>query len=376
MKYLKKSAEVLVGNAGGQNEDNLGGNNLADYTAMLTMITYGCDGAGEAFLGICATPEHLEQIRNAIDNYLFRTDGNALTSERVGFVNNLNIKSETSEEEIVRVFATVSQQVTERLQNRNQQKQTELVIDPRLVIVNQFGPSENQNSWSAKLRLLSGLKDFSTDGRIELSVLGSSEKEVREKLNTGFYHLIMACINPDLSESRIPDIVHENQRPVNSAQDTKIKPIRFDLSKVTSRKINEKEWIATIKSCEGYEIAVVSGLGDTETEAKTQLYQKLIFLSADCFCYANEPENNKQINETGNKDATQFKLNSSRVMSMKIGVDKWEARTRLFNGIGDRLVDLVATADSEESARKELDKKFSDFAGPMTNFIKFMSQVS
>jgi len=75
-------------------------------------------------------------------------------------------------------------------------------------------------------------------------------------------------------------------------------------------------------------------------------------------------------------DSSSVKINPSRVMSMKVGTEKWEARTRLFNGIDDRLVDLVATADSEEAARAELDKKFESFARLMTNFMKFMSQAS
>lgn len=89
-----------------------------------------------------------------------------------------------------------------------------------------------------------------------------------------------------------------------------------------------------------------------------------------------EIESSKQVNKTDNKDSTPFKLNPIRVMSMKVGAEKWEARTRIFNGISDGLVDLIATADSEEAAREELDKKFENFAKPMTNFIKFMSQAS
>lgn len=376
MKYLKKSAEVLIGKAGGQNQ-SLSNIDLADYTAMLTMITSYRDGSGEEVSGINVTRQHLEQMRNAINDYLFRTDNNTPVSE-TGSVNNFNFKVETglTEVQTLNVFSQVSQQVTQLLQNSNQQKQAQLVIDPRLVMVKQLLP-KGLNSWVAKLRLLSGFKDFSIDGKIELSIMGSSEEEVRAKLDTGFNDLIMACVDPDLSESRIPDIAaQENQQPVNSAQETGIKPIRFNLNKVTARKINEKEWKATIKSCDGCEIAVVSALGDTETEAKSQLYLKLIPLSADCSFDANEPENSKQNNETNDKEATQFKLNPSRVMSMKIGVDKWEARTRIFNGISPGLTNLVATGASEEAAREELDKKFSDFAGPMTNFIKFMSQAS
>lgn len=89
-----------------------------------------------------------------------------------------------------------------------------------------------------------------------------------------------------------------------------------------------------------------------------------------------EIESSKQVNKIDDKDYTSFKLNPIRVMSMKVGAEKWEARTRIFNGINDGLTDLIATGDSEEAAREELDKKFENFAKVMTNFIKFMSQAS
>lgn len=381
MKYLKKSSEVLIGKAGSQDEQKLTkhGFALTDHTAMLTLVTHYSDGSGEELSGLCVTHEHLEQIRKAIDDYLLKTDNNIQISKETGSVNNFNFKVETglTEAQTLNVFDQVSQQVKQMLQNNNKQKQTQLAICPKLVTVNQLLP-EGQNSWSAKLRLLSGLKDFSTDGKIELSVMGSSEKEVRAKLNTGFCDLIMACVNPDSSVSRIPDIFHENQQPVNSIKDTRIKRLRLDIINVTSKKTNEV-WEARIPYWDGCNKELTS-FGDTETEARTQLYKELIFLLQDQLsaCYfsdTTEPGSTKQVNKTDDKDVTQFKLNPSRVMSIKIGSEKWEARTRIFNGINAGLTDLVATGVSEEAAREELDKKFSDFAEPMTNFIKFMSQA-
>jgi hypothetical protein len=298
MKYLKKSAEVLIGKAGVQSKSH-----LSDYTATLVMPTLYSDGSGEDLLGIQVTREHLVHLRNEIDDYLSKTNDNTPASKEVGSVNNFNIKVETglTEAQVLGVLGQVSQQVRQLLQTKSQQKQAQLVIDPRLVIVNEIRSLESQTLWSAKLRLLSGFKDFSvTDARIELSVIGNSEEEVRAKLNSGFHDLIMACLYPDSSESRIPDIIQENNQPTSGSDE--------------SKKADEK-------------------------------------------------------------DATQFKLKPSYVMSIPIGGGKWEARTRIFNGIDDKLVDLVATAGSEEAAREELDKKFSSFAGPMTNFIKFMSQA-
>lgn len=374
MEYLKKSAEVLIGKAGSQNEQKSSMYGLTDHTAMLTLVTHYSDGSGEQLSGICVTREHLEQMRNAIDDYLFRTDNNTPVSE-TGSVNNFNIKAETglTEAQALSVFGQVSQQVKQMLQNSNQQNQTQLVINPKLVIVNQYKPTGEPDSWFAKVRVLTG-SISSPDGRLELSVLGDSEENARAKLNTGFYDLIMACLNPGSSKSRIPDIVYENQQPVNSAQETRFKPLKFDLSKLTTKKTNEG-WKARIVSRDGWNIEVTAP-GNTEIEARTNLYQRLILISADCSSDANELENSKQTNETDDKDDTKFKLNPSRVMSMKIGADKWEARTRIFNGINPGLTDLVATGISEEEAREELDKKFSDFAGPMTNFIRFMSQAS
>lgn len=426
MKYLKKSADVLIGKAGGQNEASQFYYNVADYTAMVAMTTNNDDGLREEFSGICVTHEQLKQIRKAIDDYLLKTDGNAQTSEQVGYVNNFNIKAETglTETQALSVFGKVSQQVKQMLQNNNQQKQTQLVIDPKLVRVNQYKPTGNPDSWFAKISVLTGsISD--PDGRLELSVLGNSEENARTRLNTDFNDLIMACVDPDLSESIIPDIVHENQQKkkrrqglqklthflqdegfykdgvledlqdllsgdrssgenqqsAKSTQDTKTKSLRLDLSEVTSKKTNEL-WEASRRVYWNDHNRKLTGVGNTETEAIAQLHKELILFQDNLFAdhslgaNANKPENSEQTNETDDKDATQFKLNPSRVMSMKVGPEKWEARTRVFKGIGYGLVDLVATADSEEAARKELDKKFSDFAGPMTNFIKFMSQAS
>lgn len=422
MKYLKKSAEVLIGKAGSQNEQELSKYGLTDHTAMLTLVTHYSHGSGEELSGICVTHEHLEQMRNAINDYLSKIDNNAPISEEVGSVNNFYLKVETglNEAQTLKVFGQFSQQVKQMLQNNNQQKQTQLAIDPKLVMVNQYKPTGEPNSWFAKIRVLTGIIS-NPDGRIELEALGDSEENVRKELNVGFHNLIMACVNPDSSESRIPDIAHENQQkikrrqglqkltqflqdegfyedgrledlqdllsgdrssgknqqPVNSTQDTKIKSLRLDTGEVTSKKTDERWEASTIVYWNDGSRALTA-FGDTEAEAIAQLHKELILfqdhLSANHFSAANEAENSEQINESNEKGATQFKLNPSRFMSMKIGTEKWEARTRLFNGMNFELIDLVAKANSEEEAREELNNKFSNFARGMTNFIKFMSQ--
>lgn len=160
---------------------------------------------------------------------------------------------------------------------------------------------------------------------------------------------------------------------------TALTQLTFDLGKIT---VNEtgQEWKARIVYWDGCNIELTA-YGSTPSRAKAKLYEELIVwlqnqLSAYSLSEANEPESSKQVDKPDEKDSTPFRLNPSRVMSMKIGAETWEARTRLFNGISDGLVDLVATGDSEKVARKELDKKFENFARPMTNFIKFMSQNS
>lgn len=382
MKYLKKSAEVLIGKAGSQNENNLSGCDLADYTAMLAMTTYRCDGNEEEFSGICATRSHLEQIRSAIDGYLLKPenveeiDGNTFKPLIGARVFDAATNSVLSAEESTKIFGKITEQVA-RTQNR-EQKQTRLEIDPKLVMVEQFGTPEEPNSWSAKLRILSNV-EFSIDGKINLSAIGSSEEEVRTKLNTSFHCLIMACVSPDSPESRILDIIHDNQQPINLAKNVKKNPLTFDLSKTTVNEIGQ-EWEARIVYWNGCNIELTA-YGSTPSKAKNELYEELIVrlqnqLSTYSLSEANEPESSKQVDKPDDKDSTLFKLNPSRVMSMKIGAKTWEARTRLFNGISDGLVDLVATGDSEEVAREELDKKFESFARPMTNFIKFMSQNS
>lgn len=296
MKYLKKSAEVLIGKAGVQKS------HLSDYTVTLVLPTHYSDGSGDDLLGIQVTRGHLEHLRNEIDRCLSETTEDKPEPESVELVNNLSFKAETglAEAQLLGVFDQVSQQVKQMLQTRNQQKQTQLVIDPKLMMIIQHKPTGKPDSWSAKIHTLTGLKDFFANGRLELSVFADSEENARERLNIAFHNFIMACIYPDSSESRIPDIVRENQQPVSESYETK---------------------------------------------------------------------------KADDKDSTPFKLNPDRVMSMKVGADKWEARTRFFN-VNDGLTDLVATADSEETAREELDKKFSNLAGPMMNFIRFMSQDS
>jgi hypothetical protein len=363
MKYLKKSAEVLIGKAGVQSQSH-----LSDYTATLILPTYYSDESGEDLLGVQVTREHLEQLQNEIDRYLRETTENKPEPESV-----------MSEEEASRFLVAVKQ-VTKQLQNRSQQKQAQLVIDPRLVMVNELRSLERQTLWSAKLRLPLTLKDFTiTNERLALLAVGSSEKEVRAKLDTAFHNLIMAGVNPDSDESKIPDIVQESQQPVNLAQDTRVKPLRLDLGKVTSIKTNEG-WKARIAYWNGCN-RILSVFGNSESEAKAELYKELIVeLQEQYDVYSSsttsEPGNIKQADKASDKDSASFKLNPSRVMSMKVGADKWEARTKLFNWTSDGLTDLVATASSEEAARDELDKKFLNLAGPMMNFIKFMSQAS
>lgn len=293
MKYLKKSAQVLIGKTGVQSKSH-----LSDYTATLVLLTHYSDASGDDLLGVQVTRKHLEQLRNEIDRYLSETSEDKPEPESVELVNNLSFISEICEGKTVYDFVIVKPQVTEQSQNMSQQKQTHLVIDPKVVMVNQLKPTGEPDSWFAKICVLTGVLP-DPDGKLEMSVLGNSEENVRAKLNTGFHDLIMACINPDSLESKIPDIVRENQQP------------------------------------------------DSQ---------------------------NSETNKTDDKDSAPLKLNPSRVMSMKIGADKWEARTKLFNWTSDGLTDLVATADSEEAARQELDKKFSNLAGPMMNFIRFMSQ--
>ena len=382
MKYLKKSAEVLIGEAGSQNENNLSGCDLADYTAMLAITTYRCDGNEEEFSGICATRSHLEQIRSAINGYLLKSknveemDGNTFKPLIGAQVFDAATNSVLSVEESTKIFAKITERVA-RTQNK-EQKQTRLEIDPKLVMVEQFVLPEKPNSWSAKLHILSNV-EFSIDGKINLSAIGSSEEEARAKLNTSFHCLITACTSSDSPESRILDIVHDNQQPINLAENVKKNPLTFDLGKIT---VNEtgQEWKARIVYWDGCNIELTA-YGSTPSRAKAKLYEELIVwlqnqLSAYNLSEANEPESSKQVDKPDEKDSTPFRLNPSRVMSMKIGAETWEARTRLFNGISDGLVDLVATGDSEKVARKELDKKFENFARPMTNFIKFMSQNS
>lgn len=151
------------------------------------------------------------------------------------------------------------------------------------------------------------------------------------------------------------------------------------VNKTTSKRTSEG-WEARIVYWKGCNIELTA-YGNSEAEAKAELYKELIIrlqdqFAADKLSTANEAESGRQVNETDNKDSVPFKLNPIRVMSMKIGAERWEARTRVFNGINDGLIDLVAVADSEDVARYELDKKFSSFATAMTNFIKFMSQAS
>lgn len=157
-----------------------------------------------------------------------------------------------------------------------------------------------------------------------------------------------------------------------------MKLLRFNLSEITLKRNNEG-WEARIVYWNGCNIELTT-FGTSETEARIELYKELIIrlqnqLSVYCSPNTHELENSKRVDLVDDKDSALFKLNPSRVMSMKIGAEKWEARTRIFNGIDDRLVDLSATAGSEEAAREELDKKFESFAKPMTNFIKFMSQA-
>jgi hypothetical protein len=383
MKYLKKSAEVLIGKAGVRPRSD-----LSDYTATLVLPTHYSDGSGDNLLGIQVTREHLVQLRGEIHRYLSETTENKPEPESVELVNNFNLKSielKMSEEEVDRILAKIKQpSKLQHLQNRNQQKQTHLVIDPKLMMVIQHKPTGQPDSWSAKIHILPGLNSIAEGGKLELSVLGNCEENARERLSIAFHDFIMTCLKPDSSESRIPDIVRENQQPVNSAKGTDIKLLEFDLNEVTSRetiskKTSEKWEARTVHWLNGCERELIA-FGETEIKARTQLYKGLegleALLLANRSSDTNEPENSKQVNKADDKDSAPFKLNPNRAMSMKIGVDKWEARTKIFNGINDELVDLVATAGSEEVARKELDIKFSNFAIPTMNFIKFMSQDS
>ena len=400
MKYLKKSAEVLIGKAGVQPRSD-----LSDYTATLVLPTHYFDGSGEDLQGIQVTREHLEWLRNEIDRYLMsETTEDKPESESVELVNNLSFKAETglTESQLLGVLGQVSQQVRQRLQTRNQQKQAQLVIDPKLMMVIQHKPTGEPDSWSAKIHTLTGLDDFFASGRLELSVLADSEENARERLNIAFHNFIIACIYPDSPESRIPDIVRKNQRPVSENDEktvarvfatlnqqlteqlknsNRVKGMLQVIDKVTSKKTNEG-WEARAVYWKGCNIELTA-FGDTETEARTKVYKELIVLLQDQLTnfanhlsVANKPEDIKQVDNPDDKDSAPLKLNPSRVMSMKIGADKWEARTKLFSWTSDQSTDLVATADSEEAAREDLDKKFSNLAGPMMNFIKFMSQVS
>lgn len=377
MKYLKKSAEVLIGKAGGQSEASQFYYNVADYTAMVAMTTNSCDGLDEEFSGVCVTHEQLKQIRKAIDDYLSKTDDNAPVSEKVGSVNKFSLKSAISKrwgqdnplKDPVNSFNLKSE--------ISKKEAADAIFGTVNELMSEVTTSKNTNGvWEAKIV-------HGRNGSNILTSLGDTETEARTKL----YQLIETWkdqLFPHRSsdELRIPNIVKENEQSVNSAQKRKIKPLlRVDLSKAMSKK-TEEGWEARIVYWNGCNIELTA-FGSTEFEAKAELYKemavKLQNQLVSLFSAENEPKDSKQTNETDetdDKDATQFKLNPSRVMSTKVGVDKWEARTRLCNGMNFELVDLVATADSEEIARWNLDKKFSDFAKGMTNFIKFMSQDS
>src|SRR4028119_1949182 len=279
MKYLKKSAQVLIGKAGVQSKSH-----LSDYTATLVLPTHYSDGSGDDLLGIQVTREHLEWLRNEIDRYLSETTENKLEPENVKVVNNLSFKAETglTEAQVLGVFGQVGQQVRQMLQTRNQQKQAQLVIDPKLMMVIQHKPTGEPDSWSAKIHTLTGLDDFFASGRLELSVLADSEENARERLNIAFHNFIIACIYPDSPESRIPDIVRKNQRPVSENDEktvarvfatlnqqlteqlknsNRVKGMLQVIDKVTSKKTNEG-WEARAVYWKGCNIELTA-FGDT-----------------------------------------------------------------------------------------------------------------